>query len=315
MIRHFNHESLVNAAKEVDERQMELLIQNLSMSYGKTKIFSDLNATLHDGGLIGLLGPNGAGKTTLLKILTTLQKPTKGDVLIDGTSMIAHPNVMKNLLGYLPQQVPYFPNLTAGEYLNYIAGMKGMKAKEARRETGSLLERLHLADTGHKRLKDFSGGMRQRVGIAATLLNDPKIIIADEPSTGLDPEERVTLRNILGELANDHLVLLSTHIVSDVEAIAGQILLIKEGYFLYQGTPSDLIKRSIGHVWEYPVTTADTSPLTAKQLEVPTNSLIQRPDGIQIREIAKTPRQPQARQVLPSLEEAYLGALKGVISL
>ncbi|MFD1124981.1 ATP-binding cassette domain-containing protein [Lentilactobacillus raoultii] len=137
----------------------------------------------------------------------------------------------------MPQQVPYFPNLTAMEYLNYIAGMKGMRPQQALEQSQSLLESLHLNGTANKRLKDFSGGMRQRVGIAATLLNDPQIIIADEPSTGLDPEERVTLRNLLAELANDHLVLLSTHIVSDIEAIAGQILVLQSGHFLYQGTP------------------------------------------------------------------------------
>lgn len=293
---------------------MDLSIRNLSMRYGQTTIFSDLNATLHTGGLIGLLGPNGAGKTTLLKILTTLQKPSGGDVLVNGESIVSQPDVMKRVLGYLPQQVPYFPNLTANEYLSYISKMKGMTAKKALKQIDSLLERLHLANVGNKRLKDFSGGMRQRVGIAATLLNDPAIVIADEPSTGLDPEERVTLRNILAELAHDHLVLLSTHIVSDVEAIAGQILVIKNGRFLYQGTPNELIKRSVGYVWEYPVTENQAASMT-RQLEQPTNSLIQRPNGIQVREIAKKPRQENAKQVLPSLEEAYLGALKGVITL
>lgn len=292
---------------------MDLSIQNLSMSYGETTIFSGLNAELHSGGLIGLLGPNGAGKTTLLKILTTLQKPTQGDVLVNGTSLISHPEAMRKVLGYLPQQVPYFPNLTAMEYLNYIAGMKGMRPQQELKQSQSLLESLHLSGTANKRLKDFSGGMRQRVGIAATLLNDPQIIIADEPSTGLDPEERVTLRNLLAELANDHLVLLSTHIVSDIEAIAGQILVLQSGHFLYQGTPGELIQRSVGDVWEYPTSADWTSPAMVKQLDQPTTSLVQRPDGIRIREISQRPPQPQAQSVTPNLEEAYLGLLKGVI--
>lgn len=292
---------------------MDLSIQNLSMSYGKATIFSGLNAELHSGGLIGLLGPNGAGKTTLLKILTTLQKPTSGEVLVNGTSLLSHPKAMQKVLGYLPQQVPYFPNLTAMEYLNYVAGMKGMRPHQALEQSQSLLESLHLSDTANKRLKEFSGGMRQRVGIAATLLNDPQIIIADEPSTGLDPEERVTLRNLLAELANDHLVLLSTHIVSDIEAIAGQILVLQSGHFLYQGTPGELIKRSVGDVWEYPISADWTSPVIVKQLNQPTTSLIQRPDGIRIREISKRPPLPQAQSVTPNLEEAYLGLLKGVI--
>lgn len=294
---------------------MNLSIHNLGMNYGKIEIFSKLNADLESGNLIGLLGPNGAGKTTLIKILTTLLKPTAGEVMIDGKNIISHPQIMRDILGYLPQQVPYFPNLTAKEYLNYIAGMKGMDAKKANHQVKILLEKLHLDKTGNKYLKNFSGGMRQRVGIAATLLNDPKIIIADEPSTGLDPEERAVLRNILSELASNHLVLLSTHIVSDVEAIASQVLLIKDGHFLYQGTPEELVKKSTGYVWEYAIEKNANSFETSKQLEQPTISLIQKSDGIQIREIIEKTQQLNAKQVSPTLEEAYLGVIKGVIKL
>lgn len=294
---------------------MDLELQNLSMRYGKTNILFNLSVKLHSGGLIGLLGPNGAGKTTLLKLLTTLQKPSQGDILLNGTSIVSKPNAMRKVLGYLPQQVPYFPNLTVDEYLTYIANMKGIASKARMSQITFLLERLHLTDTKNKKLKDFSGGMRQRVGIAATLLNTPPVIIADEPTTGLDPEERVTLRNILGELANDHLVLVSTHIVSDIEAIASRILIIKNGKFLYQGSPTSLMKKCDGYVWQYPLTKVQNFTTSPGQLDQPTSSLIQQPTGVKVREITKQPLVNDAHQVLPSLEEAYLGALRGVVKI
>ncbi|MCD2255669.1 ATP-binding cassette domain-containing protein [Lactobacillus sp. CC-MHH1034] len=292
---------------------MDLIIKQLSKHYDGTKIFADLQAELHSGRAIGLLGPNGAGKTTLLKILTTLQKPTHGAVYLNGTNIITHPKTMQAVLGYLPQKVPYFPNLTAQEYLTYLASMKGMTKQVAQKQIAQLLQRVHLSQVGQKRLQDFSGGMRQRVGIAAALLNEPAVVIADEPTTGLDPEERVTLRNLLAELARDHLVLLSTHIVLDVEAIASQILILHKDRFLYQGAPNTLIQKAQGFVWAYPVTSE--LPAMSQYLTQDTSTLVQKPEGIQIREITQKPRQKEAQQVLPTLEEAYLGMLKGVVPL
>lgn len=253
---------------------MHLTIENISLQYDKTPVLTNLNADLVSGELIGLLGPNGAGKTSLLKILTTLQSPNKGDILLDGKSIIKRPKLIQKVLGYLPQQIPYFPNLTAVEYLNYVAVMKGVATNQIGSQIKSLLDRLHLSKTGHKKLKDFSGGMRQRVGIAATLLNNPPIIIADEPTAGLDPQERVSLRNLLAELANDHLVLVSTHIVSDIEAVANQILLLQSGQFLYRGTPTNLMTKSNGYVWEYPLSHNKSSLIESN------SSLIQRSNGI-----------------------------------
>lgn len=162
---------------------MEIQLDNLGMKFGQIQIFSELNATLKSGGLIGLLGPNGAGKSTLIKILTTLVKPTSGDVRFDGQSIVRKPGRMRQVLGYLPQQVPFYPNLTADEYLAYIANIKGMSHRDVQTQIHALLEKVNLENTGNKQLKDFSGGMQQRIGIAATLLNDPLVIIADEPST------------------------------------------------------------------------------------------------------------------------------------
>ncbi|GHP13564.1 ABC transporter ATP-binding protein [Lentilactobacillus fungorum] len=290
---------------------MKLTFNNLSMTYGKNQILNGLTTECHSGELIGLLGPNGAGKTTLIKLLATLASPTGGDVLLDGTSIVAHPNVMRKQLGYLPQQVPYLPNLTAREYLTYIAAIKHVPKTQTKPQIENLLSQMHLQATGNKRIKDFSGGMRQRVGIAATLLNDPQIIIADEPTAGLDPEERVSLRNIFAELANDHLVIIATHIVSDIEAIATNLLLIQAGQFRYDGTPADLLKRSTGTVWEYRV---DDNHLPAN-LNKGARSLIQRADGIHVREIAAHTPSQLAKPVAADLEEACLGVFKGVIQL
>lgn len=288
---------------------MHLTIQNISLQYDKTPVLTNLNADLVSGELIGLLGPNGAGKTSLLKILTTLQSPNKGDILLNGKSIIKRPKLIQKVLGYLPQQIPYFPNLTAVEYLNYVAVMKGVATNQIGSQIKSLLDRLHLSKTGHKKLKDFSGGMRQRVGIAATLLNNPPIIIADEPTAGLDPQERVSLRNLLAELANDHLVLVSTHIVSDIEAVANQILLLQSGQFLYRGTPTNLMTKSNGYVWEYPL------PHSKPSLIESNSSLIQRSNGIQVRVLSKTSPQASAQSVTPTLEDACLGIFSGVIPL
>lgn len=168
-------------------------------------------------------GKNGAGKTTLLKLLSTIMKPTSGRILLDNQDIVKNPDIMRNIIGYLPQEVFIYPNLTILEYLYYIASVKGMKKKEAEKQINHLLSNLHLESAKHKRLHNCSGGMKQRIGIICALLNNPEIIIVDEPTTGLDPEERITVRNILSGLSKEKIVILSTHIVSDIEAVASRI--------------------------------------------------------------------------------------------
>ncbi|HAT54561.1 MAG TPA: ABC transporter ATP-binding protein [Lactobacillus sp.] len=295
---------------------MEIELSNLGMKYGQTQVFSELNARLTSGGLIGLLGPNGAGKSTLIKLLTTLAKPTTGDVRLNGDSIISKPNNMRKLLGYLPQQVPFYPNLTATEYLTYIASIKGISNKDARIQSDALLHQVNLANTGNKQLKDFSGGMQQRVGIAATLLGDPQVIIADEPSTGLDPEERVTLRNLFAELASERLVIISTHIVSDIEAIADDLLILNQGQFMYHGSPNELLKQSDGYVWEYSLSEHEnTANNRSDQMSSALISLIQGAQSIKVRQITARIDEQNAHAVTPTLEEAYIGVLNGVIKL
>lgn len=288
------------------EIEMNLEIRSLSMNYGKAKALSDITLTLKSGGLTGLVGPNGAGKSTLLKILATLLKPSCGEILLDGKDIRKKTDVMRNVLGYLPQDVPVYGNLNAWEYLTFLASAKKLEPSAARNQIGSLMKTLHLSDVGRKPLSGFSGGMRQRVGIAATLLGDPKVIIADEPTTGLDPQERVTLRSLLSGLAADRIVLLSTHIVSDVEAVASDLVILKKGKVLFHGAPAELTNCADGHVWEY--TVADFSAIPAGSA---VSSAVQGTRGIRVKTVGAKPVEAQVCAASPTLEDACLYMMGG----
>lgn len=225
---------------------MKISIRNAAKTYGSTQALQDFTLEIPSGGVFGLVGPNGAGKSTLMKILATLERPTAGTVLLDDADIIKKPNVMRNVLGYLPQDVAVYPNLTAPEFLTYIAAMKGLGGQSARRQIGELLDILHLSPAKKRRLATYSGGMRQRVGIACALLGDPQVIIVDEPSVGLDPEERIALRDLFGELAKTRVVLLSTHIISDVESTASRLAVIQNGRLKFQGTPQQFCENTPG---------------------------------------------------------------------
>ena len=202
-------------------------------------------------GILGLLGPNGAGKSTLMRILATVAKPTAGRVTWNGADIVASPNVVREVLGYLPQDFGVYPNLNAVEFLEYLAAVRGLDARRARKRIDDLLVLVNLVEARKRPLGGYSGGMRQRVGIAQALLTDPKLLIVDEPTVGLDPEERVRFRDLLGEMAGERIVILSTHIVSDVEAIASDIAIIGAGRLLARGSPAELAKRaSAGSVEE-----------------------------------------------------------------
>ncbi len=223
---------------------MTLTCEQITAKYGDTTALNGVTFTLRGGELVGLVGPNGAGKTTLMRILATLLKPSAGDVTFDNVSIVSQPKALRGKIGFMPQDVAIYPHLTADEFLRYMAEVKGIRGKDAARQIEMLLARLHLEDTGKKRLGVFSGGMRQRIGVATALLGDPQVIIVDEPTAGLDPLERVSLRSLLVELAAERIVLLSTHIVTDVEAIAGHLLLLKEGKLLYDGGPAGILAKA-----------------------------------------------------------------------
>ncbi|SFU31828.1 ABC transporter ATP-binding protein [Butyrivibrio sp. M55] len=211
---------------------MNLSVDRLSKQY-KNKIAVDrISFNLTDG-VTGLLGANGAGKTTLMRMMSGILNPTSGSVTADGIPV--QTEEYRALLGYLPQDFGYYPEFTAREFVQYIAALKGIEKKKAKRKTEELLETVGLSDVANKKIKTFSGGMKQRVGIAQALINDPKILILDEPTAGLDPKERVRFRNLIAEIGKTSIVLFSTHIVSDIEHIAGNLLMIRDGQLIYEG--------------------------------------------------------------------------------
>lgn len=231
---------------------MELKIENLSKRFQDVAAVDNISCLLTTG-VYGLLGVNGAGKTTLMRMLCTLLKPTEGRILWDGRDIFKLDGAYRRILGYLPQEFGYYPDFTVQDYLNYIASIKGLRPAVARKRTALLLQQVGLAGAENKKMRKLSGGMKRRVGIVQAMLNDPKILILDEPTAGLDPNERIRFRNLISELALDRLVLLSTHIVSDIEYIAHEILLMKDGKICIFGTTKELTARMPEQVWRVSV--------------------------------------------------------------
>lgn len=242
---------------------MELSLDRLTKHYGN-KIAVDCVSTILKPGVYGLLGANGAGKTTLMRMLCAILESTSGEVLLNGKEITSMGADYRNILGYLPQDFGYYPNYTAMEFLMYIAALKGIPKNIARKRAAELLEVVGLSHVTNKKVKTFSGGMKQRVGIAQALLNHPDILILDEPTAGLDPKERVRFRNLISEYAGDKIVILSTHIVSDVEAIADEVLLMKKGKIVSQGTVPELTRKAGGKVWELSVSPKEARMWQAK---------------------------------------------------
>ncbi len=254
-------------------------------------------------GVLGLLGPNGAGKSTLMRILATITKPTNGKVIWNGNDIFKNPNPYRTTLGYLPQYFGVYPNLNVIEFLEYIAAIKGLDGRLGRQRIDELLRLLNLFDVRKQPLGSFSGGMRQRVGIAQALLNDPKLLIVDEPTAGLDPEERIRFRSLLSELSSDRIVILSTHIVSDVEAIATKIALIKKGKLRVHADPEALLRAVDGKVWEWLVPEAAIADLKEKYRII---GNLRRRDGVLVRVLSDGMPGTGAELVSPRLEDAYL---------
>jgi ABC-2 type transport system ATP-binding protein len=230
---------------------LQLEISHLSKTYrGGVAAMKEFSLQLGPG-VLGLLGPNGAGKSTLMNVLATITRPTSGSVRWDGVEIAQNPDTLRNILGYLPQDFGVYPNLNAVEFLEYLAAVKGLNRAAARKRIDELLQLVNLTEVRKRPLGGFSGGMRQRVGIAQALLNDPQLLIVDEPTAGLDPEERVRFRNLLSELSGERIVILSTHIVSDVEATATEIALIAKGTLVVHATPEELLRKVEGKIWEW----------------------------------------------------------------
>ena len=242
---------------------MELSLDRLTKHYGSKIAVDQVSATLEPG-VYGLLGANGAGKTTLMRMMCAILESTFGEVFLDGKDVISMGEDYRNVLGYLPQDFGYYPNYTAMEFLMYVSALKGIPKKIAKKRAGELLEEVGLSHVADKKVKTFSGGMKQRVGIAQALLNNPEILILDEPTAGLDPKERVRFRNLLSDYAGDKIVILSTHIVSDIEAIADEVLLMKQGKFVLQGTVPQMVQKADGKVWELEVSSAEAKEWQTK---------------------------------------------------
>ena len=281
---------------------MELKIKNLSKEYGSKKAVHDFSATLTNG-VYGLLGANGAGKTTLMRILCEIQTETKGSVLLDGRNIHDLGERYRNLLGYLPQHFGYYPGFTAYKFLMYIAAVKGLPHRKAHDRSLELLEKVGLAEQKDEKIKHFSGGMKQRLGIAQALLNNPRILILDEPTAGLDPKERVRFRNLISSLAENRIVVLSTHIVSDVEYIAKEILIMKKGELVHQGSPEAILRPIADFVWECRVSRQEAGELEANYI----TANLRHSEGLECLRILSQQRpSAQARNVEPTLEDLYL---------
>lgn len=288
---------------------MELKTIQLTKQYGSKIAVDHLNITLSNG-VYGLLGANGAGKTTLMRLLCDIQTPTSGKITLDGKSISALGEKYRNLLGYLPQHFGYYPDFTAWDFLMYVATLKGLGEKQAKKKAAELLEAVGLTEERNHKIRTFSGGMKQRLGIAQAMLNNPRILILDEPTAGLDPKERVRFRNLISAFSKDRIVILSTHIVSDIEYIAEDIILMKSGQILDFGKPQEITKEIDGYVWECTVPTSRAEQYS-ETLNISNLRNIEN-DYTVLRVISKHQPIDNAIQVQPTLEDLYLFYFKGV---
>ena len=287
---------------------MKLVVENLSKQYSRDFWgLRDFSLEIVPG-ILGLLGPNGAGKSTYMRLLATITKPTDGKILWNGVDIVKSPDTLRDVLGYLPQDFGVYPNLNAIEFLEYMAAIKGLSAQSAKKRIDELLQLVNLMDAAKRPLGGYSGGMKQRVGIAQALLNDPQLLIVDEPTVGLDPEERVRFRNLLSDLSGERIVILSTHIVSDVEATATRIALVNKGKLLRAAAPEDLLKELENKVWEWTVHSDDLPTLKSKHIM---SGTIRKSDGVQVRVVSASKPEAQAENVSPNLEDAYLYFIGG----
>ena len=281
---------------------MDLRISNLTKDFDGFKAVNNFSFSM-DCGVYGLLGVNGAGKTTLMRMLTTLMKPTSGQITWDGEDVFAMDGQYRMLLGYLPQDFGYYPDFSVYDYLMYIAALKGIRPAVAKQRVKELLKQVGLVKARNKKMKTLSGGMKRRAGIAQAMLNDPKILILDEPTAGLDPSERIRFRNLISELSEDRIVLLSTHIVSDIEYIANEILLMKDGQLVTSGTSEDIIDSMPESVWISRVSKSSID-VCLKRFKVSNVKTV--PGGAELRIISRNQPTENAIQVDTTLEDVFL---------
>ena len=271
-----------------------------SGNYGVRDVSLSVN-----GGVLGLLGPNGAGKTTLMQMIATVTKPTAGRIFFRDIDAVAKPDDLRRRLGYLPQDFGVYDNLTAYEFLSYFATLKGVRSRAKIQE---MLEMVNLHHAANRAVGGFSGGMKQRLGIAQALINDPDLVIVDEPTAGLDPEERVRFRNVLSDLGEGRLVILSTHIVSDVESIATEIAIMRDGALVAHATPEALMRGAEGSVWEV-VLPSEQFDAVRRTMHI--SGAVRKSDGVHARIVSPVQPVPHATPAEPTLEDAFLFTMKG----
>lgn len=281
---------------------MELRVEKLTKQYGRKIAVNQVDLCLTRG-VYGLLGANGAGKTTLMRLLCDIQTPTAGEVFYDNQEIRQMGEKYRNLLGYLPQDFGYYPEFSAYRFMLYMSAVKGLSRGYARQRSLELLETVGLLEDKDKKIKTFSGGMKQRLGIAQAMLNNPQILILDEPTAGLDPKERIRFRNIISSLSRDRIIILSTHIVSDVEYIADEILLMKGGELLAAGDIEHMLERARGKVWECHVRPEDTEKY---QAYFSVSNLRNTEAGVRLRIVSDTRPLENACPADPDLEDVYL---------
>lgn len=281
---------------------IKLELDHLTKKFGDFTAVNHINLTMKNG-VYGLLGVNGAGKTTLMRMLCTLLKPTSGTIRCDGRDIFKMDSEYRRLLGYLPQEFGFYPEFSVQDYLLYIAALKGIPPAAAKERVKELLFKVGLSKAAHKKMKKLSGGMKRRAGIAQAMLNNPKILILDEPTAGLDPNERIRFRNLISELSEQRLVLLSTHIVSDIEYIANEIWLMKDGDLMHKGSADEIINSMSETVWECFVEKNMVSDFIKKYR---ISNMKTEPDGIILRIISQERPFTNAKCVKASLEDVFL---------
>jgi ABC-type multidrug transport system ATPase subunit len=284
---------------------MEIQVNGLGMTYrGGTRALEDVTLEIGSG-MFGLLGPNGAGKTTLMRILVTLMKPTHGVVSVNGLDLLRNRREIRSMLGYLPQEFRFFSKLTTWEFLDYVASLAGLHdGKRRSKAVGEMLEKVGLFDVRDRQANKLSGGMKRRLGIAQALIGDPKIVVVDEPTTGLDPEERIRFRNLLADMGQrDIIIILSTHIVGDISSTCHNMALLDRGRVVFKGAPEELVTMARGHAWKIRAIDAELAQIKAA---FPVISTVPAADGWEVHVVADSLDGYDGEPVEPNLEHAYV---------